>query len=251
MIMGFRVLLIVAALSAMLLAGACSKLGDYSAGNAAPPVPSPTVSVTVPDPIHYWAFENNGTDSGSVGGWTGTLSGGSFTNTVNEFKVGSYAAKFGAGDDFSLGIQTFPAELSVACWVRWISGTGPNTIIANTAAGANANGFRFYVQTTGQLILETGTGSAGVATDSVTLLSTATYYHIVAELDGVLNQSAIYVNGVLDQSGSIESGFGLSTAAFLGSMAGATNSFNGELDDCKIFNVALSAAQVTILYNGY
>jgi hypothetical protein len=244
--MVFRTLLIMAVLSM----GACSKLGDLSpADTANVPVPTPSVAVTVPDPIHEWAFDSNGNDS--VGSWTGTLNGGSYTTTAGEVKVGTAAAKFAAGDDFSLGAQTFPAEMTIACWVRWISGTGPNTIVANSATGANTDGFRFYAKTTGQLVLETGTGSAGVAVNSVTSLTTATYTHVAVILDGVLNQSAIYVNGALDQSGTVQSGFNLTTAAFLGSMAGATNSFSGELDDCKVFNVALSSAQMTLLYNSY
>jgi hypothetical protein len=233
-----------------LLSG-CSKLADYKQDVASPaPVPSPSITVSVPDPIHAWTFENNGNDSGSTGGWTGTMTG-TYSSTAGDFKVGSYAAKFSAGQSFSLGAQTFPSELTVACWVRWLSGSAPNAIIANSAQGLNVDGFRLYVQASGQVVLETGTGGAGVAVDSVSLLSSGVYTHVVAEFDNVLNQSAIYVNGVLDQSGTVQPGYNLTAAAFLGSMSGSTVSFNGELDDCRIYNVALSAQQVTLLYNSY
>jgi hypothetical protein len=228
----------------------CSKLADYSADVNTIPVPTPSVSVTVPDPIHEWGFESNPNDS--VGSWNGTVTGATYDTTATEFKVGTAALKFtGAGQDFSLGAQTFPSEMTIACWVRWVSGGGPNTIIANSVSGATTDGFRFYVAATGQLILETGHGGSGIATDSITNLQTLTYTHVAVVLDNVLDQTAIYVNGALDKSGTVETGFNLSTAAFLGSMSGATNSFSGELDDCKIFNVALSSAQMTLFYNSY
>jgi hypothetical protein len=245
-----RVLFVIA----LLAMSSCSKLGDYTAGTTTTttPVPSPSVSVTVPEADHEWGFENTGNDSGSVGGWTGALTG-TYTNTAGEFKVGSYAAKFTTGDSFSLGAVTFPSELTISCWVRWITGLGTeNTIIANSAAGASTDGFRFYVnEANGKLVLEMGSGAANVVLNSVGNLATATYTHVVVEMDNVLNQSAIYINGALDSSSTVQAGFGLNTAAFLGSMAGSTNPFNGDLDDCRIYSISLSAAQVAILYNSY
>jgi hypothetical protein len=245
-IRGFSILMLTLSLSG------CSKLADYSLDVATPtPVPSPSVSVSVPSAIHEWDFENNGNDTGSIGGWPGTLSVGTYTTTAGEFKVGSYAAKFSSAGEFSLGAQALPDQMTISCWVKWLSGGGPNTIIANSAFGAIQSGIRFYVQTTGQLTLETGNNTSGVAVNSVTLLTSGTYTHVVAEFDNVLNQSAIYVNGALDQSGAVESGYGLGSSVSLGAIPGATDSFNGELDDCRIFNVALSSQQVTILYNSY
>jgi hypothetical protein len=243
-------------ITAALVLNGCSKLADYSldipntVGSATPipASPSPSPSVTVPAAIHEWGFEQNGTDA--IGSWNGTLSPSTYSTSA---EVGTYSAQFTTGGSFTLGAQTIPNETTVSCWIKWISGSGTdNTIIANSASGASTSGFRFYVvQSTGKLVLETGNGSTGVSVDSNSALGSGAYTFVAVEVDNVLNQSAIYINGALDQSGSVQTGYSMTTALSLGSMAGATSSFNGELDDCRIFNVALSSQQVLTLYNSY
>jgi hypothetical protein len=245
-----RILLVIA----FLAMGGCSKLGDYTAGATVAPVPTPSVSVTVPEPDHEWNFENILTDTGSVGGWNGSFTGSAnYTSNSGEFEVGIAAAKFtgAAGDGFPLGSKMVPSEMTVACWVRWLSSANPEYITANSAAGANANGFRLYMTAAGKINLETGSGSAGVAVTSNATLISGTYTHVVAVFDQVLNQSAIYVNGAQDQTGTVQSGYSLSANTFLGTEASNTDAFKGDLDDCRIYSISLSAAQVAILYNSY
>jgi hypothetical protein len=113
-----RILLVIA-LFAM---GGCSKLGDYTADATVAPVPTPSVSVTVPEPDHLWGFENTPNDTGSVGGWNGSFTGSAnYTSVAGQFEVGTTAAKFtgAAGDGFPLGAQTVPSEMTFACWVNW------------------------------------------------------------------------------------------------------------------------------------
>jgi hypothetical protein len=245
----FRLLLAIA----LLAMSGCSKLGDYTADTTTvTPAPSPSVSVTVPEPDHEWNFENTPNDTGSATAWNGSFTGGAnYTTTAGTFKVGTAAASFGAaGDGFPIGSRTVPSEMTVACWVKWTSSANPEYIIANSAAGPSANGFRLYVTAAGKINLETGNNTTGVTVTSNATLTTA-YTHVVAVFDQVLNQSVIYVNGAQDQTGGVQSGYNLTATTFLGTEASNTDAFKGDLDDCRIYSISLSAAQVAILYNSY
>jgi hypothetical protein len=237
--------------SAVAMTTACSDLGQYQ----------DPASVTLPSAIHYWAFDGSGLDTGSLSGWPGTLEGAaSYTSVASALRVGSGALAFtgAAGDGFSFGSITLSSELTLGCWVNWTSGGAApeNTILANSVTGASTNGLRFYVvEASGQIKLETGDGVSGASVSSVSNLTSGTYAHVTLVVDGSSNQASIYINGLLNQSGLTQPNFNLTAQTAFGAMVSNvpafTSAFNGDLDDCKLYNQALSAAQVALLYGGY
>jgi hypothetical protein len=249
---------------AIFLLSACSNLGSYedlSSTITTTPLPSSSPSsVVVPAAIHEWEFEGNGTDTGSIMGWNGTLHGSaSYTSIGGDVKVGAQALSLTgtAGDYFNIGAQTIPNESSIACWVRWTTGgTGQNTIIANTNTSTTPNGFVLSVSSsTGAISLETGNGTTASTVSSVSLLSSGVYTHVAVTMDSTGGAGHIYFNGSLDSSGTLESGFALSGVSsgdtYIGSMTSNTAPFLGDLDDCQVYNTVLSGAQVLALYGSY
>lgn len=242
----------------------CSNLGDYTDASTQPSVTtsySPTPSVTLPNPIHHWGFENTGTDDGTTGGWNGTLMGAaSYTSSVAQVKVGSYALSLTGttGDAFSLSSVTVPTLMTFACWVQWSSGSlvASNTIFANSTSpaggGSNQSGFRLYViESTGQVVFETSDGTTIVQTTSSSNLASGTYTHVAVTVDSTNNQDSIYLNGDSSSgTGVTQANFGLTGGAFIGSMPSSEAPFNGQLDDCRVYDQLLSSAQIQLLYSG-
>ena len=75
------------------------------------------------------------------------------------------------------------------------------------------------------------------------------WYFVVATYDGV-NQS-IYINGVFDSNQAVTGNITDSSIynLYIGRNNGGSERFNGEIGGFKIFNTALTAAQVADLYN--
>ena len=76
------------------------------------------------------------------------------------------------------------------------------------------------------------------------------WQYVAATYDG--NYIHCYINGVevsktADTSGTIDV---QNTSLYFGSDGGAANYFNGKIDEAKIFNYALSPAQIREEYNG-
>ena len=83
-----------------------------------------------------------------------------------------------------------------------------------------------------------------------TVLTTGVWYQIAGTFDGSTVKT--YVNGVLDRQVSASGILSSTTYAIdLGKTADGTNNyFNGLIDDARVYNRALSAAQLAALYNG-
>jgi len=240
-------------LGALMWEQGCSKLGDF----VDPAQPAPSPSPQVPNPIHAWGFEGNGQDEGSVGGWNGALSGAaSYTSIPSQVKIGNEALSLTGtnGDSLMLSSVTIPAQMTFSCWVQWAQGVvSSNAIFANSVSGAAQNGFRFYViESTGQLVFETSDGSTQVQTTSITNLpTTPAYTHVAVTVDSVNNLAAIYVNGSLSSSSGVtQPNFNLTGGTFIGAMSLSTAPFDGDIDDCELFDQLLSSAQIQLLYSG-
>jgi hypothetical protein len=105
-------------------------------------------------------------------------------------------------------------------------------------------------------------GGSGLCPElcSNTILLTNTWYFVAGVYDSSVPSLHVYVNGVLDDGTLINGpvGTGLSDTAYnimigrtSGQFApGLNQAFNGKIDDPRVYNRALSAAEVMALYNG-
>ncbi len=111
-----------------------------------------------------------------------------------------------------------------------------------------------YSSNPGKLYFSIGNGGSTTNFVSNTALSKSIWYHLVFTVvaGGAMN---IYIDGVIDSNSATESGTraapttqNLAIGAN-GLNSGTTYPFNGKIDQFRVFNSALSAAQVTQLYN--
>lgn len=89
----------------------------------------------------------------------------------------------------------------------------------------------------------------------VTILDTEKWYHVVYtfEFDGTSAYQKVYVNGILDNQrtiGTYIDGY-VASAQYLGYDSRFSERFNGNIDICKVYNRALTAAEVRNNYNQY
>jgi hypothetical protein len=140
---------------------------------------------------------------------------------------------------------------TLACWflVRSIPGGTMPALIAKSQSGSNS-AYRWYIDaTTPRLRLYNGAFSQDVLYGNTTL-ALHTWYHGVAVYDGVT--AKLYLNGQPDGSTAYTNTFGNATdqTVRFGNFAtlSTTQYLDGALDDMRIYNVALSAAQAKQLY---
>jgi regulation of enolase protein 1 (concanavalin A-like superfamily) len=197
--------------------------------------------------VGYWALDEGGgiTAGDSVGGDNGTLAG---ETSWIAGKVGSGALNFhGTGQAVSNVAIPDSANLrynagqsfSVAAWVN------PNTlpgrwahVIAKSFDASPLYGLS--IDPSNRWVFR---GGADVVGSTIT-----TGWHAVALVqDASANQRRLYVDGALVASGAAQAADGTG-ALWLGNASGASGEgFNGQIDDVRIYNRALTSAEITTL----
>jgi hypothetical protein len=161
----------------------------------------------------------------------------------------------GTADAVNLGVNAAfnpTGSFSVSAWFNptaWAT-SGGNTIVANSANAtlgwaitrANTNQIRFTTS---------GTGGTNLDSGAATLIATNTWTHVVCVYDSVAKTKAIYVNGALANQAVVTANITSTTVnTYIGARMGATapgNFFTGTIDDVRMYNKALSAAEVEFL----
>ena len=205
--------------------------------------------------IGHWNFdEATGTTAYDSSGSSnhGTINTG--TSTINRLtgKV-SNAINFDGADDYvdiSTNIDYSSGKTTVAAWIKSISFC-PSKIIVNSKRGSILGGFHFTLDGDScaevLLWLDFSVGLTW-AVDSITQLNSNQWYHIVGSYDAITMR--IYINGQLTNtrlgSGPMLDGGPGSTRIGRDLTGGA--SFDGLIDDVRIYNRALSADEIKRLY---
>ena len=201
---------------------------------------------------HWKLDETSGTvaaDSSQYGN-DGTVSGTNFSLSSAEGIVDNAFTSFDISD--LITVSDNPAinprqEITVSAWVR--SRTTNRQRLIEKWDGSNdymlwiegtANG-----STTARFEVGTSSGSS-FATGSIPVGNENEWFHLTGTYDG--SNVRIYVNATLDGSnsrtGTLNDG---SNDLIIGN--GIGGSFNGDIDDVRIYNKALTAAEILELYN--
>jgi hypothetical protein len=202
--------------------------------------------------VGYWPFdEGTGTTatdqsgSGNSGTWSGNLINGSHYVTG---KVGAYAGNFdGSTDHLSVGVNNFPSgssALTEMAWVNLSSTAITYPTILEVIGGSKAqlglqiSGGVPHVRPciTGSCYL----GSASFGTNQWVLVG----FTFSGGSGGTVTT---YLNGVVDSTFSAGSENIVSPTATIGT--DGTYLFTGYIDDLRIYNRALSAAEMQAIYD--
>jgi hypothetical protein len=145
------------------------------------------------------------------------------------------------------------SALTIAFWVKpTILDGSPRGIVSKRTASGTQDAYSVFFYTGNKMYVDIDTGNNRFSTNTVFL--TNTWYHVAVTYDGTLAPASrvhVYVNGVLDTTASETSASipNYASSLTLGQLGGnPTSYFAGSLDDVRIYNRALSAAEVLGVY---
>ena len=212
--------------------------------------------------VHYKLDEGAGTvaaDSSSNGN-NGAFSG---TATWAPGRGGGFAAAFDGGVGQVTGDGTYLNGLSALSFGAWIKssvvGTDAGAIIFTDPDGTDQRDIRY--DSAGSVGGGTNVIKYGVATEegsheneSASNVQTTEWQHVMVTWTS--GQAAkLYINGVLDTPTALDGVIGGTTTGYTTVIVGrggkdASGSWNGLVDDVRVYEVALTAAQVQTVMNG-
>jgi len=193
-----------------------------------------------------------------VSGSQRTIGDSAVTGSWATGKVDSYSLDFDGTDDYvDLGdLGSLPAEGTIAYWMNpTVVENYRNPLSTNFAGEPESIRFEMYTGGVFKAVINTvapyTVGDGGTIHQYTSGLSADTWYHVVL----TWKQSSNNVKGYLNGSSVFDEGqdSGQWTAPFsdfvIGKGFNDTRDFKGKLDEVAIWNVELSASDVTSLYN--
>lgn len=207
--------------------------------------------------VGYWPLDEN------TGTSTSDKSGNGFTGTLTNSPTWTGSGKFGAavsfdgaqvsnsdvidvGDQTTLELTTF----TISGWIYRVGACAWTTCPIFSKGMSGTTGYGLEVVEVG------GAYKARLAirdnlqqVDGTTTIATNTWYHIAASIDG--KTVKVYVNGILENEAvqTQTPNFSTETARIGNRNSSNDVTHNGRLDDIRVYNRALSAAEVRALYD--
>ncbi|MFN7161311.1 MAG: LamG-like jellyroll fold domain-containing protein [Candidatus Gracilibacteria bacterium] len=232
-------------------------ISAYSAGSSFSTAANCILSPS--DMISLWAAEGNANDSTTLN--SGTLQNGA---TTAAGKIGQAFSLDGVND--YIHIPDDPSQtpasgkITLSAWVNPTALGSVQSIATKYTSNTSNISWYLAMTPTGKAYLATysngGSTSRGMTT-TANVITAGTWTLVTAVYDTSNQTSAIYINGVsqpIDITGSnLTSLFDSTSPIRIGSVVtsgGNLNEFwNGKIDDVRLYNRALSAAEVSELYS--
>ena len=207
----------------------------------------------------HWKFdEGSGAttadNSGNVN--TGTISGATWTTAG---KIGSALRFDGVDDVVNTGngatLGNLPAT-TISAWIKPNTlGEGSRGRIVQKGAGVAA-GFRFLLQANNALSFAVDYGRTDLARATASRVFTfGVWTHVLVTWTGTATATGIriYVNGVETAYGATQNGVGIRTpdallSLYIGNERDGTGTFDGSIDDVRVYNRVLSESEITAVY---
>jgi CSLREA domain-containing protein len=198
--------------------------------------------------VSWYPADNNAADI--VGPNNGTLLGGI------TFAPGKFGQSFnfdGIDDGVSFGntVANFgTSDFTVDFWVKTIS-TRNEEILNNRYNASNGSFLSIRLLSTGKVNAEIDGDTSGtgyIPLNSVASINDGAFHHLAVVRQGT--SAFLYIDGVLDQSGSASVIANINSGAFRAGFASFNIArFTGNLDEIEIFNRALAPSEVQDIYN--
>jgi hypothetical protein len=209
--------------------------------------------------VGYWTFDEGSSSvaydysgNNATGSWSGTQAG---TNGYySAGKVGSWAGYFNGSNDY-VGVGSSINPTSQFSLIAWVDLSSPSCgASAQCGFMGNANyqvfGLNFGMLSGNYLDLQTEvSGGASNLQASTAPLSVNSWTQVAATFNGSIG--TLYVNGAIVATGTLSAPVASTYSFTLGrTTQGGWIDFLGLIDDVRIYNRALSAAEISALYNG-
>jgi hypothetical protein len=206
---------------------------------------SETAGVGGPDIVAYYELEGGATDS-SGNGNNAAASGAPAYTTGH---IGQAIVLNGSNNLIALPANIAVSnDITVTTWVYWDSGSAWQRIFD---FGNNTSQYLFLTPYTGGVMRFAIKNGGSEQTLDTTTLTVGQWVHIAVTLSG--NTGKLYVNGQLKTTNTAmtinPSDFNPANN-YIGKSQFSDPLFDGRIDDFRIYNYALSAAQVVVVFSG-
>lgn len=205
----------------------------------------------------WWKFDENygSATADSAGSNTASL-----INTPNWVgaKIGNGALSFNGSSSHvtvpaSSALEMAGSSVTVAVWIKNSVPFSGERMLIEHATWPNGNAYHLVMTSSGSVAfnfpnLQNVDGAVGASFT----LSDGNWHHVVGVLNDAGNVAELYIDGTLQASKATSQsiGSGGPSQTFIAARSGTSIFFPGSMDDVRIYNRALSAADVTALY-GY
>jgi RHS repeat-associated protein len=210
--------------------------------------PATTTSLLGNNLASYWAFDGNGNDSKGSNNLTNQGSATFGTGKINNAAQLNGTSQYFSDTDNS---TLHPAQFTIAAWFKSSSFSAGQPVIEKDYNGTWANPYlSFMVRINNSSTIEYGLSDGTNYSNNTytgTTLSTGTWYHVAETYDGATVR--LYLNGTLASSFAYSSAVGYSTGVFNVGHDGGSQYFNGSIDEAGLWSRALSAYDISQLYN--
>jgi hypothetical protein len=172
---------------------------------------------------------------------------GHISPTAVDFASQQYWEVPGTKDEVDPNYTSTETGLTVAVWVKVEeSPIGPPMLV-----GYDLGGWRFQINGTRWNLVQTGiNGAPQREVYSVRGAFRPEWQHVVGVFDGVNSEFRIYIDGLLDNTQALPSGYRVGSGTMplqIGNRADADRPWPGIVDDIRVYNYALSDAEVAAL----
>lgn len=208
-----------------------------------------TLTVGTPALVARYAFEGDATDS-SGNGNNGTLSGGP---PFVAGRIGNQAVNFNGTNQYVTIPIPIRTNFTIAFWVNttanstgtvWTTGLG---MISGDVAGV-ANDFGISLITNG--VVGFGVGNPNTTLPSAVSINNGQWHHVAVTRTSSSGLMTVYIDGVQSATTNGPTGVRDAPAAMrIGSILSGGGFFSGSIDEVRIYNTVLSAAEINALAN--
>ena len=195
--------------------------------------------------VALWHMNGDWTDATGNGNHGTAFNGAAFSTNA---RVGSHAGSFDGVDDYAsgntAGLPLASSPRTISAWVKAGSGT-QNRAIIRYGAGSSSD-FQLFVDASNRAAAGNGNGSI-TGTSS---LSDGRWHYVVGVYEGSgTNTARIYVDGVLQNSGTITTLDTANGSFSIGAFSGGGGYFNGLIDEVAVYNRVHTVDEITKSYN--
>ncbi len=213
--------------------------------------------VLLPSLVAHLAMEENGgsvlIDSSTYGNNAAILGGASWVSGVKGLALSLSGSQYATiADNNSLDVTN---AVTLAAWIRPNAATTQYVLKKATTTGTNVNGYELSLAAAGSaanqrpfIRFNQATSTDGLRVNAVSQypVDGNTWMHIAATYDGATIR--MYVNGV--QENFLAAAFTIGTNALalgVGAQGDGASKFSGSMDEARVYNRALSAAEILAL----
>jgi hypothetical protein len=211
----------------------------------------------VPEPVSWW-YLNDATTSTALDAMGVNTATGSNTSWCTSAANGNCATFNGTDSQFTTPgpvLDTAPGSSFTVSASVFMTAFTPNNGFETIVSQDGVYDSGFYLQYSGtdhrwafaRVTEDTDNGPPGIRALSASAPSLSTWTHLVGVFDASDNQLRLYVNGVLEGTATDTSPFAATGHLAIGRAqfdGQPTDWFDGAADQVKVYNVALTTAQI-------